>query len=39
MEEGLGNIAQENATADFLIEDQLQYPLDMVNVDQERELC
>ena len=35
---GLGNIAQENITADILIEDQLQPPLDMITVDQEREL-
>ena len=37
----LGNIAQENTTnqtADVLVEDQLQPPLDMVTVDQEREL-
>ena len=36
--EGLGNIAQENTTADILIEDQLQPPFDMVIADQEHEL-
>ena len=35
---GLGNIAQENTTADILVEDQLQPPLDMVTVDLEQEL-
>ena len=31
----IGNIVQENTTADILIEDQPQPPLDMVTVDQE----
>ena len=30
---GLGNIAQEKTTADILIEDQLQPPLDMLTVE------
>ena len=36
--QGLGNIVQENTTADILIEDQLQPLWDMVTVVQEREL-
>ena len=36
--EDLGNIAQENTTADIWLKDQLQPPLYMVTVDQEREL-
>ena len=35
---GLANIAQENTTANVLVEDQLRPPLKMVPVDQEREL-
>ena len=31
-------MAQENTTADILIEDQLRPPLDMVTVDQERKM-
>ena len=34
----LGNIAQYNTKADILIENRLWPPLDMVTVDQEREL-
>ena len=36
--QGLGNIAQENTTADISVEDQPWPPLDMVTVDLEREL-
>ena len=35
---GLGNIAQENTTADILVEDQLRSPLDMATVDWAQEL-
>ena len=34
---GLGNIAQENTTADVLVGDQLRPPLDKVTFDQEHE--
>ena len=36
--QGLGNIAQDNASADILIEDSAKPPLDIVTVDQEWEL-
>ena len=35
---GPGNIAQENTTADILLEDKLWSPLDMATVDLECEL-
>ena len=35
---GLDSIAQENPTTDILVEEQQIPPLDMVAVDQEREL-
>ena len=36
--QGIGSIAQENTTADILVEDQLRPPLDMLAVDLERKL-